>query len=321
MLKIVWMALSAGLVALSGAAAAQDKYPSKPIEFVVHRGGGSTFLGGKIVAEHLQAVLGVPVVMTSKPAGGGSAAPTYAAAAKPDGYTIFLANSGTNGTMPHILPVTFKNADFEYLALYGTQPLVLVVKSDARWKDLKALVDEAKQNPSKLKYSTSSFGAQSHFVMEHFKLAAGNIKIDQVPFKGAPESVAALLGGHVDVASTYLVDVKGQIDGGALRILAVPEAKRLDIYPNAPTFAEFGYPEVVSTAWFGVAAPRGLPKAISDRLKAELTKVINSPEVRNELTGIGYTLTYMDADTFTKYVFDQEKLFSRIAKEASIKAQ
>lgn len=314
---VAWLAGLATFV--SGLALAQDTYPSKPIEIVVHRGGGSTHLGGKIAAEFLQAGLGVPVVMLSKPAGAGSAAPTYVASAKPDGYTLFVANSGTNGTMPHILPVQYKNTDFEYLALYGTQPMVLVVKNDAPWKNVQELVAEAKKNPGKLKYSTSSVGAQSHFVMEHFKLAAGGIKIDQVPFKGAPESVAALLGGHVHVASTYLVDVKGHVDAGTVRILAVPEPKRLEMYPNVPTFAESGYAEVISTAWFGIGAPRGLPKHVSDRLKTELAKVISDPEFKKKLIAIGYTPVYKDADAFTKFVFGEEKLFAKIAKDASIR--
>ncbi len=304
--------------AFGGVAAAQDVFPSKTIELIVHRGGGSTYLGGRVVAEALQAAIGTPVVEVSKPAGGGSAAPTYASAAKPDGYTLLLANSGINGTLPNIVKVAYKNSDFEYLALYGTQPMVLVVKKDARWKTVKDLVDEAKKNPGKLKYSTSSFGAQSHFLMEFFKQEAGNIQIDQVPFKGAPQSVAALLGGHVDVASTYLVDVKGQLDAGTLRILAVPEKKRLVKYPDGPTFAESGYPNVLSTAWFGIAAPKGLPKDVAEKLKTNLYKAIKNPDTQKKLADIGYTPVFMNSDEFTKFVFDQQKVFSEIAKKAKI---
>jgi tripartite-type tricarboxylate transporter receptor subunit TctC len=197
--------------------------------------------------------------------------------------------------------------------------MVLVVRADSPFKTVKDLVDAAKQSPGKLFYSTSSFGAQSHFVMEMFKLAAGNLKIDQVPYRGAPESVAGLLGGSVDIASTYLADVKGQIDAGLLRILAVPEAKRLPMYPNVPTFTEAGYPEVMSTAWFGIGAPKGVPKAISDKLKQQLDKVIHDPDVEKQLVTIGYTPTYMDSKDFTKLVADQEEIFARIAKEAMLK--
>jgi len=309
------------LLMLVGTAPADDSYPSRPIELIVHRNGGSTWAGGRIIADALSRSLNSPVVVVAKPAGAGSAAPAYAAQAKPDGYTLFLANSGTNGTMPEVLSVPYKNSDFDYYALYGTQPMVLVVKADSRFKTLKDLVDEAKAQPGKLFYSTSSFGAQSHFVMEQFKLAAGNLKIDQVPYKSAPESVAGLLGGFVDVASTYLADVKGQIDAGLLRILAVPEEKRLAAYPNVPTYAESGYPEVLSTAWFGIGAPKGVPKPIADKINSHLDKVIHDPEVQKQLSTIGYSPTYMDSDAFNKFVASQEKSFSRIAKEANIKPQ
>jgi tripartite-type tricarboxylate transporter receptor subunit TctC len=321
MQKTFAKSVSAGLLllALIGAAPAEDSYPSRPIELIVHRSGGSTWAGGRIIADALSRSLNSPVLVVPKPAGAGTAAPIYAAQAKPDGYTLFVANSGTNGTMPEILKVPYKNSDFDYYALYGTQPMVLVVKADSPFKTLKDLVDEAKKHPGKLFYSTSSYGAQSHFVMEMFKLAAGNLKIDQVPYKSAPESVAGLLGGFVNVASTYLADVKGQIDAGLLRILAVPEEKRLAMYPNVPTFAESGYPQVISTAWFGIGAPKGIPKPIADKLKSQLDKVIHEPGVEKQLATIGYTPTYMDSESFTKFVATQEKIFARVAREANFK--
>jgi tripartite-type tricarboxylate transporter receptor subunit TctC len=307
------------LLAFAGVAPAQENYPSRPIEVIVHRSGGSTWAGSRIIADALSQALKSPVVVVPKPAGAGTAAPIYAARAEPDGYTLFVANSGTNGTMPQILNVSYKNSDFDYYALYGTQPMVLVVKADSPFKTLKDLVDAAKKNPGKLFYSTSSYGAQSHFVMELFKLSAGHLKIDQVPYKSAPESVEGLLGGFVNVASTYLADVKGQVDAGLLRILAVPEEKRLARYPDVPTFAESGYPDVQSTAWFGIAAPKGVPKPIADKLKRELDKVIHDPAVEKKLRTIGYTPTYMDSAQFTKFVNDQEKIFARIAVEANMK--
>lgn len=298
---------------------ADDNYPSRSIELVTHRTAGSTFQGARIIADALGPLLGVPVVVTPKPAGGGTIAPASVATAKPDGYTLLIANSGSNGTVPTIMSVTYKNSDFRYLAMYGTQPMTLVVKSDARWRTLQELVADIKQNPGKYNYATSSVGAQSHFVMEMFKVAAGNLKIEQVPYRGAPESVQAILGGHVEVGSTYLADVKGQVDSGLLRILALPEEKRLAAYPTVPTFAESGYPEVVSTAWFGVAAPAATPKNIADKLEAALRKTIEDPEVKKRLTAIGYTPVNLDSEQFTKFVSAQEALFTRVAKQAGIK--
>jgi tripartite-type tricarboxylate transporter receptor subunit TctC len=306
-------------LALTVNARAIDSYPSRPIELIVHRSGGSTWAGGRIIADALSRALNSPVVVVPKPAGAGTVAPAYVAHAAPDGYTLFVVNSGTNGTTPVILNVPYKNNDFDYYALYGTQPMVLVVRADSPFKTLRDLVETAKQRPGRLFYSTSSFGAQSHFVMEWLKLSAGHLKIDQVPYKSAPESVAGLLGGFVDVASTYLSDVKGQVDAGSLRILAVPEVKRLAEYPDVPTIAESGYPDVISTAWFGIGAPKSVPKPIADKLKSELDKVIHEPDVEKQLTTIGYTPVYMDSAKLTQFVNDQEAIFARIAKEADIK--
>jgi tripartite-type tricarboxylate transporter receptor subunit TctC len=317
----VCIAGTLGLAMASPAWGDDDNYPSGTIELVTHRTSGSTFQGARIIADALGPLLGVPVVVTPKSAGAGSVAPVYVASAKPDGYTLLIANSGINGTMPNVLPVTYKNSDFRYLAMYATQPMVLVVKADAPWKTLQDLVADIRKNPGKLNYATSSVGSQAHFVMEMFKLAAGNLKIEQVPFRGAPESVTAILGGHVEVGSTYLADVKGMIDAGSLRILAVPEEKRLAAYPNVPTFIESGYPEVVSTAWFGVAAPAETPTKITDRLQAALQKVTGDPEVKKRLIAIGYTPAYFDAAQFTSFVKDQEAIFSRTAKDANIRIQ
>lgn len=318
-----WMKACVGgafAVALGSAASAADEnYPSRAIELVTHRTAGSTFQGGRIIADALAPLLGVPVVVTPKAAGGGTVAPASVASAPADGYTLLVANSGSNGTVPTIMPVAYKTSDFRYIAMYGTQPMTLVVKSDSRWKTLQELVADVKQHPGKYNYATSSVGAQSHFVMEMFKSAAGNLKIEQVPFRGAPESVAALLGGHVEVGSTYLADVKGQVDAGVLRILAVPEEKRLTAYPGVPTFAESGYPDVVSTAWFGIAAPAAIPKNVADKLESALRKVLDDPEVRRRLTAIGYTPTFLNSEEFTKFVNAQEALFTRVAKESAIK--
>lgn len=315
-----WL-LAACMVTLGPAplAWADDSFPSRPIELVTHRTAGSTFQGARIIADALGPALGVTVVVTPKAAGGGTVAPASVATSKPDGYTLLVANSGTNGTVPTIMSVAYKNSDFRYLAMYGTQPMTLVVKSDARWKTLQDLVADVKANPGKFNYATSSVGAQSHFLMEMFKVSAGNLKIEQVPFRGAPESVQAILGGHVEVGSTYLADVKGQVDAGLLRILAVPEEKRVAAYPTVPTFAESGYPEVVSTAWFGIAAPVGTPKAVTDKLEAALRKVIEDPEVKKRLAGIGYMPTYLNGEQFTQFVAAQEAIFTRVARQAAIK--
>ncbi|MCX5907507.1 MAG: tripartite tricarboxylate transporter substrate-binding protein, partial [Deltaproteobacteria bacterium] len=158
-----------------------------------------------------------------------------------------------------------------------------------------------------------------HFCMELFKKVGGDLKIEHVPFKSGPEYIAALLGGHVHMGILYLVDVKGPVEAGKLHLLAAATEKRMEDYPDIPTFAEKGYPEVKMTAWYGISAPVGLPKEVSEKLKVALTKTFQHPAVNKMLTQIGYSPIYKDPEEFSRYVKEEEKKLYQIAKEANIK--
>ena len=276
-------------------------------------------MGARIIAGTLSEMIGRTVVVNNKPGAGGSIGAEYVAKAKPDGYTLFVFNSGSNGVTPAIRSVRYKNEDFELFGQYAIQALGLVVKSDAPWKSVEELVQYAKKNPGALKFATSGIGTSGHFCMELFKKAAGGLKIEHVPFKSGPEYIAALLGGHVHMGILYLVDIKGPLEAGKLRLLAPATEKRLEDYPDVPTFAEKGYPEVKMTAWYGVSAPKGLPKDIADKLQTSLAKTFQHPEVKKMLTQIGYAPVYKDAEEFSRFVKEEEKKLTRIAKEANIK--
>ncbi len=305
---------------MGGAIGAERDYPTKNIELVCPYGaGGSTSMGARIIAGTLSEMLGRTVVVNNKPGAGGSIGAEYVAKAKPDGYTLFVFNSGSNGVTPATRSVRYKNENFELFGQYAIQALGLVVKSDAPWKSVEELVQYAKKNPGDLKFATSGIGTSGHFCMELFKKVGGDLKIEHVPFKSGPEYIAALLGGHVQMGILYLVDVKGPVEAGKLRLLAAATEKRLEDYPDVPTFAEKGFPEVKMTAWYGVSAPVGLPKEVSEKLKAALTKTFQHPEVKKMLTQIGYSPIYKDPEEFSRFAKEEEKKLHQIAKEANIK--
>jgi tripartite-type tricarboxylate transporter receptor subunit TctC len=307
---------------MGGAIGAERDYPAKNIELVCPYGaGGSTSLGARIIAGTLSEILGRTVVVNNKPGAGGSSGAEYVARANPDGYTLFIFNSGSNGVTPATRSVRYKNEDFELFGQYASQPLGLVVKSDAPWKSLEELVQYAKKNPGVLKYATSGTGTSGHFCMELFKKVGGDLKIDHVPFKSGPEFIATLMGGHVQMGILYLVDIKGPLEAGKLRLLATASENRLEDYPNIPTFAERGLPEVKMTAWYGISAPKGLPKEVSEKLKAALNKTCQHDEVKKMLTQIGYSPTYKDPVQFSRFVNEEEKKLNQIAKEANIKIE
>ncbi len=315
MVGMIWMGVSHGV------SEGETIFPSKPIELVCPWGaGGSTSMGGRIIAGTLSELIGAPVIVVYKTGGGGLAAANYVAKSKPDGYTLLINNSSINAIWPAIRSIEYKNSDFEPLALYGLQPLGLAVKSDAPWKTLQDLITDAKKNPGKFKFGTSGFGTGSHLGMELFKHTAG-VKMDVMPLKSGAECVAGVLGGHIHMTLLYMVDLKGSYEAGKLRILATAEEKRLEEYPDIPTFNEIGYPEVRVTAWYGIAARAGLPKMISDKLKDALSKTIKTPDVIKMLTKIGYVPVFKDSVEFAKFISSEEKKFLKIAREANIKLE
>lgn len=297
-------------------------FPTKSIEFIVPMGpGGSTSLGARVIAGTLSEYIGVPVVVVNKPGGGGSVGAVYVAKAKPDGYTLLVTSLATQVIRPTIRAAAgYKGSDFEPLVQYGSESFGFVVKSDAPWKTLADLVADAKKEPGRLKYSSPGLGGSSHFAMELFKIAAGGLKIDHVPFKSGPEAVTAILGGHVHMSCLYMMDIKGGVEGGKLRMLTTPSEKRLEEYREVPTFVELNYPVVMNT-WYGIVAPAGVPKEVSAILKDALYKASQHPDVKKMLEHVGCMPAFRNAEDFARFISAEEKKIQKIAQEAQIKIE
>jgi tripartite-type tricarboxylate transporter receptor subunit TctC len=295
------------------------EYPTKPIELICPFGaGGPVSLADRILADKLTEILKQPVVTVHKPGASGAIAAAYVAKARPDGYTLFDFTSASNGTVLALRSdVSYTNADFETLGQYGTHFLAMVVKAEAPWKNVKDVVEYAKKNPGVLKFGSSGVGTTLQFGMELFKIAAGGLKIDHIPFKSAPEINAALLGGHIQLGTFTWGTSKALYDAKKVRVLAVTiPAEEL---PGIPTFAQEGYPEINLTAFYGLAAPKGLPKEISKKLQEACAIVFQDPKTKDMLRNIGLTPDYKNAKDFALFAEDRLQLFKRIAKEANIK--
>jgi len=297
-------------------------FPTKSIQLVSGFGaGGSTSMGGRIVAGTLSEFLGAPVIVLHKTGAGGTLAPTYVAKSKPDGYTLLICNTGPIAIAPAIRPVEYKIEDFEFLGQFAVEPMGLVVRSDAPWKTLEELVANIKKAPGTLKFAMDGVNTPSNFGMELFKSTAGGLKIDAVPFVSGAEMITAVMGGHAQMAYSYMMSAKGPYEGGKLRILAVGMEKRLEEYPDIPTFAEAGYPEVKWGPWYGIAAPAGIPKEVSNKLKDALSKTAQNPEVQKLLNKIGIIPIYKDSAEFTKYIKEEHKKVLKLVKEVGIKVE
>lgn len=177
-----------------------------------------------------------------------------------------------------------------------------------------------KKNPGVLKSYSTGVGSSDHLALELFKSATGGLKIDNVPFKSGAEEVTALLGGHVQMGFPNYIEIKGPLEAGRIRVLAVCNSERVEDFSDVPTFRELGF-EVVIKGWYGLSVPLGVPKEITTKLKDSLAKTAQNVEFKNLLKNIGYNPVYRDAEEFNKFVKEMEKVYTKLAKETNIKVE
>lgn len=301
------------------------EYPARPIECLVSFGIGSPVtLSTRIIVDKMSKHLGQTISLVPALGGGGIVGAFKAARAKPDGYTLYLANAASNCNIFYVKKdVPYKNSDFDFLAGLFGYDLGLFVKPNSNIKTLEQYVEYAKKNPHSIKQATYGVGTSPHVVLEILKIEAGGLKIDMVPFKTVPEFSTALVGGHVDAAfhlggaGGSADEFKHALDSGA-RLLAVASKQRLKAYPDAPTFVEKGL-NVVYSSWYGFAAPKGMPTEVRQKLKDTVYKVMKDPEVIKsiqELGGIKYE--FRTGEEFTSFIEEYNGLTKKIIEIAGV---
>ena len=212
--------------------AAEEEYPVRSVEIILNfPPGGPLDTGARIIHPALQAALGVPVVLTTKGGAGGALGADFVSKAKPDGYTVLATNNGALTIAPQINPqITYKRQDFTPVCAFIADPAVITSKANAPWKNLEELVDYAKKNPGKLNYGTPGMGTVAFFTMEVFKMAYG-LDIVPVHFQGTGPAKNAILGGHVDLASSGFGSLAPLIKSGNIIPLVTTSSERV---PRAP---------------------------------------------------------------------------------------
>jgi tripartite-type tricarboxylate transporter receptor subunit TctC len=208
--------------------------------------------------------------------------------------------------------------DFTHIALFGGPPAVLAVHPSVQAKDLREFVLLAKSKPGGLSYGSPGNGTQGQLVAELFKQRAG-IDLQHVPYKGAAGAVSDLIAGHIPVVSTTLTTAATQIRAGRARGLAVSAAARLPDFPDIPTYAEMGYPDLVATVWFSLSGPPGLPAEIVNRLNAEVNRALEAPEVRERLKPEGIVPSPMGAKEFSDFVAEELRRWRPIVRASGAK--
>ena len=316
-LTVAVMAAVAVALGFAGAAQAQT-FPSKPVTLIVPwPAGGSTDLAMRAFAEAAQKHLGQPVVVENRAGASGTLGPAQmAATAKPDGYTIAQIPI-TVFRLPFMARTTFDPAkDFTYMAGLTGYTFGIVVKSDSPWKTFQEFVADAKANPGKIKYGTPGTGTSLHIGMEQIAKHHG-IKWTHVPFKGAAETNAALLGGHVHAVA----DSTGWgalVNSGDFRLLVTWGAERTKNWPNVPTLKETGI-NLVANSPYGVAGPKGMDPKVVKVLHDAFRKAVDEPTYRAALEKFDQELAYLSTEDYAKHAARQIEEAKKLIDELSLK--
>jgi tripartite-type tricarboxylate transporter receptor subunit TctC len=249
---------------------------------------------------------------------------------KPVRVVVPFAPGGTADTLgrlvAHSLGETFKEnfpfdplRDFTHIALFGGPPGVLVVNPSLPATDLKQFIAYARAEKGKLAYGSPGNGTQGHLIAEQLKQVTG-IEMTHVPYKGASLAVSDLIAGHVMVTSTTLTTAASQIKSGRARALAVTSLKRVPDFPEIPTFAELGFPELTASIWFSLSGPAGMPPEIVNRLNAEVRRVLQLPDVRERLRPEGIEPGDLDPQQFTAFVAAELKRWAPVVRASGARA-
>ena len=288
--------------ALAPGAAAQE-WPARPVRIVApFAPGGSADTLGRLVAEKLAARLNQSFVVENRPGAGGLIGSEAVAKAPPDGYLLVVSGIASHVIAPAMSPAPFDPLkSFTHIALFGGPPVVIVVHPGLEARNLDEFIGLSKARAGGLSFGSPGRGTQGHLTAELLKAQSG-ANLTHVPYKGAALAMSDLMGGHIPAVSSTLTTAATQIKAGKARALALSSARRLPDFPDVPTFAESGYPELVATVWFSLSGPAGLPPPIVSKLNAEVRDILKLPDVRQRLQGDGVEPNDLDAAAFTEFV-------------------
>ena len=315
-------ALLGASLTLVGAAIAQS-YPSKPIRLVVpFTPGGVTDTSGRLIAEQLSKRLGQQVVVDNKPGASGNIGTQQVAAAEGDGYTLLLGFDGTLVINPHVFPKTGFDTlkDFAPIGKIGDAVLILVANPSFPAKNLKDLIALSKTQAGGLSYGTSGTGGTPHIAGELLRQRTG-ANLVHVPYKGGGQALTDVLGGNIPLVYTAIAGAIPHVKSGKLLPIAVSSSKRASSMPDVATFIENGVTDFEASSWVGLLAPAKTPRAIITRLNTELNAVLNDPEVKERLNGMGITAAPGTAESFGAELSRDLAKYGPVVKAAGIKAE
>ena len=311
------LALAAAMT-ITGSAFARA-WPSKPISLIVpFPAGGTTDVLARALAEKLTPALGQTVIVESKPGAGATLGADLVAKAKPDGHTLLVGavHHTIASSVYKKLPYDFQK-DLVPLTTIALVPNVLTVNAASPAKTVADLVKLAKEAKPELSYGSNGNGTAQHLIGTQFENLTG-AQLLHIPYKGSGPLTTDLLGGQVTMSFDTITPVLQHIKGGKLRALAVTTAKRSSALPDVPTLAESGLKDFDIGTWFGVLAPKGTPKEITDKLSSEMVKIIQSSDFKKRMDEIGAEPVGDSPDAMATKIKDETEKFAKLVKQANV---
>jgi tripartite-type tricarboxylate transporter receptor subunit TctC len=320
--RLSLVGLFLGWFAFAAAAQAEDpaKYPSRAIHIIVgFTAGGGNDLIARIVGQKLSEGLGQPVIIENKPGGGAILATEYVARAEPDGYTLLVGASGAMVINPAVYAKLQYDTlrDFAPVSELGSFPLILVVNAKSEFNSVADLVAYTKQHPDKANYASSSAAFQ--LATELFKQKTG-ATLQMIPYKGANDSVVAVIAGEVTATIADAGPVSGQVSGGQVRALAVAAPQRMAEMPDVPTMKEAGA-DVEAVLWSGIFVPKAVPPEIARKLESEFTRIARLPDVVSKLKLLNIDSVGNSSEEFTRIIASDLQRWAAVARAGNIKIE
>jgi tripartite-type tricarboxylate transporter receptor subunit TctC len=308
------------LVFCVGIAAAQERYPSRPLRIIVpFAAGGSTDIFARLIGERLSVSLGQPVVIENRPGAGGNIGAEAVAKSPPDGYMLLMATTGVASINNALYKSPGYNAatDFDYVIFVASISNVLVVAPDSPLRSMSDLLAAAKKSPGRLTFASSGAGSSTHMSSELLKIMAG-VDLVHVPYKGSAVALPDVMAGRVSMMIDNMPGAIAHIKAGTLRALAVTSAQRSSALPDVPTVSEAGVAGYESLSWSGIAVAAGTPREVVLRLNREINVVLAAPEMRQKLSEQGADAIGGSPEAFAEHTRREREKWSRVVREAGI---
>ncbi len=321
---------SGGFALLSGSWPAQFSwaqeaaYPSRPVQMVVAiQAGGAIDVAGRTVAEAMGSRLGQTFFVDNRPGAGGLIGMTDVARSKADGYNLLFGTAGPITILPQRQSV-FKTIDpvkaFVPVALLYSVPMVVIIKKNSRFKNLRELIDYAKANPGKLTFGTAGSGSSMHLFMEVLKMMTAT-DITHVPYKGSGPAGQDVMGNQITMVFDSMPGAWPFVQSGRFRALAVSSGKRAPNAPDVPTVAEAGVPGYDSVSWLGLVGPAGMPRDLVMRINADTNRLLQTTEVKDRFDKLGTVPVGGTPEEFGAYIRTQVATWHKVVRASGAKVE